>query len=82
MNDKDYMRRLSGGEPLAALLAGNAPWVWARAEVVCDSPYKSKFADGDEPGRRLRQRLGNAAQQCRSYYLVCSRHHCPARVGL
>jgi putative cardiolipin synthase len=47
MNDKDYMRRLAGGEPLRPLLAGNAAWTWARAEIVYDSPQKSKVEDGE-----------------------------------
>ncbi|MEP6997668.1 MAG: phospholipase D family protein [Betaproteobacteria bacterium] len=82
MNDKDYMRRLSGGEPLAALLAGNAPWVWARAEVVYDSPDKSKVEDGDEPGRLLRHRLGKAVEATRSELLIVSPYVVPGDSGM
>ena len=37
MSGKDYMARLSGGEPLRGLLAAKSPWAWAPAEIIYDS---------------------------------------------
>jgi putative cardiolipin synthase len=42
-----YEEKLAANEPLASVLAGQAPLDWARAEVAADSPYKGKqLADG------------------------------------
>jgi putative cardiolipin synthase len=82
MNGKDYMRRLAGGEPLRPLLAGNAPWVWAHAEIVYDSPQKSKVEDGDEPGRLLRHRLGKVVEAARSELLIVSPYVVPGDAGV
>jgi putative cardiolipin synthase len=82
MNDKDYMRRLAGGEPLRPLLGGNAPWVWARAEVVYDSPQKNKVEDGDEPGRLLRHRLGKRVEEARTELLIVSPYLVPGDAGV
>ena len=82
MNDKDYMRRLAGGEPLRPLLSANAPWVGARAEVVYDSPQKNKVQDGDEPGRLLRHRLGKRVEEARSELLIVSPYLVPGDAGV
>jgi putative cardiolipin synthase len=71
MSGKNYMSRLSAGQPLRSLLAAGAPWVWARAEVIYDSPDKSKVEDG-EPGRLLRHRLAKAVEGTRSELLIVS----------
>ncbi len=82
MSGKNYMGRLSGGEPLRDLVAGNAPWIWARAEVIYDSPDKSKVEDGDEPGRRLRHRLAKAVEASRSELLIVSPYVVPGDAGV
>ena len=82
MNDKDYMRRLAGGEPLRPLLAANATWVWVRAEVVYDSPQKNKVEDGDEPGRLLRHRLAKRVEETRSELLIVSPYLVPGDAGV
>ena len=82
MNAKDYMRKLAGGEPLRPLLAANAPWVWARGEVVYDSPEKNKVEDGDEPGRLLRHRLAKRVEDARSELLVVSPYLVPGDAGV
>ncbi|MBV8342065.1 MAG: phospholipase D family protein, partial [Gammaproteobacteria bacterium] len=44
----DYQAKLAAGEPLTGLLSGSLPLVWARTEVVCDSPDKgAKIARGE-----------------------------------
>ena len=40
-----------GREPLAAMLGGKSSLVWAKAEVIYDSPEKAKVQDGEQRGR-------------------------------
>jgi len=82
MSAKDYMTRLSGGEPLRALLAGKSPWVWAHAEFIYDSPEKAKVEGGDVPGRLLRHRLGKAVEATRSELTIVSPYVVPGDSGL
>lgn len=82
MSAKDYMKRLSAGEPLQAMLAGKSPWIWARAEIIYDSPDKSKVEDGDEPGRLLRHRLGKVVEGTRSELLIVSPYVVPGDSGV
>lgn len=79
---KDYMARLASGEPLRGLLAAKSPWVWAPAEIIYDSPAKSKVEDGDEPGRLLRLRLGKVVENTRSELLVVSPYVVPGDTGI
>ena len=37
----DYASRVATGEPLAGMIAGRLPLVWAHAQLVYDSPEKS-----------------------------------------
>ena len=82
VSGKDYMTRLSGGEPLRALLSGKSSWTWARAEIIYDSPAKSKVEDGDEPGRLLRHRLGKVVEATRSELLIVSPYVVPGEAGV
>ena len=54
--DAPYMRALAAGEPLAAMLAGKSSLVWAKAEVIYDSPEKAKVR-----GRRAERAPAAAA---------------------
>ena len=82
MSGKDYMARLAGGEPLGGMLSGKSPWVWARAEIIYDSPAKSKVEDGDEPGRLLRHRLGKVVESTKSELLIVSPYVVPGDSGI
>ena len=81
MSGKNYMSRLSGGQPWRSLLAAGAPWVWAHGEVIYDSPDKSKVEDG-EPGRLLRHRLAKAVEGTRSELLIVSPYVVPGDSGV
>ena len=80
--DKDYVRRLSTGEPLRTLLARESPWVWAHGELVYDSPQKAKVEAGDVPGHLLRARLAKAVEATRSELLVVSPYVVPGDAGM
>jgi putative cardiolipin synthase len=77
-----YMRTLAAGEPLAAMLSGKSSLVWAKAEVVYDSPEKAKVQDGDQGGRLLRHRLGEVAKQVRSELIIVSPYLVPGPAGM
>ncbi len=77
-----YMRTLAAGEPLASLLSGRSRLVWARAEVIYDSPEKAKVEDGEQGGRLLRKRLGEVARQVSSELIVVSPYLVPAPAGM
>ncbi|MEP6998250.1 MAG: phospholipase D-like domain-containing protein, partial [Betaproteobacteria bacterium] len=80
--DAPYMRMLAADEPLAAMLAGKTPLAWAKAEVIYDSPEKSKVEGGEQGGRLLRQRLGEVAKQVRSELIVVSPYLVPGSAGM
>jgi putative cardiolipin synthase len=77
-----YMKPLTAGEPLTAMLAGKSSLVWAKAEVIYDSPEKRKVQDGEQSGRLLRQRLGEVASQVQSELLIVSPYLVPGPAGM
>ena len=80
--DAPYMRKLAAGEPLAAMLTGKSSLVWAKAEVIYDSPEKAKVQDGEQSGRLLRQRLGEVAKQVQSELIIVSPYLVPGPAGM
>ncbi|MFZ3323812.1 MAG: phospholipase D family protein [Usitatibacter sp.] len=77
-----YLPSLSAGEPLAAMLAGESSLVWAKAEVIYDSPEKTKIEEGEQGGRLLRHRLGEVAKQVQSELIVVSPYLIPGPAGM
>ena len=80
--DAPYMKALAAGGPLAAMLDGKSPLVWAKAEVIYDSPEKAKVQDGEQGGRLLRQRLGEVAKQVQSELIIVSPYLVPGPAGM
>lgn len=82
MNGTDYLRQLATGEPLAGMTSGSTPLVWARAEVVCDSPDKAN-AEGREAFTWLNHGpVAQAAAAVRSELLVASPYFVPGDEGM
>jgi putative cardiolipin synthase len=77
-----YMRSLLAGEPLAAMMSGKSSLVWAKAEVIYDSPEKEKVQDGERSGRLLRHRLGEVAKQVQAELLIVSPYLVPGPAGM
>jgi putative cardiolipin synthase len=77
-----YLKALAAGEPLSAMLAGKSSLVWAKAEVIYDSPEKKKVEDGDQGGRLLRHRLGEVAKQVQSELIIVSPYLVPGPGGM
>ena len=61
MHDSDEERAIRTGNPLASLLDNDTGVVWAKAEVLADSPDKAGVEGGDEIGALFRRRLLRAA---------------------
>jgi putative cardiolipin synthase len=80
--DAPYMRTLAAGEPLAAMLGGKSSLVWAKAEVIYDSPEKGKVQDGEQRGRLLRHRLGEVANAVKAELLIVSPYLVPGPAGM
>jgi putative cardiolipin synthase len=77
-----YMRTLAAGEPLAAMLAGRSSLVWAKAELIYDSPEKAKVQEGEQGGRLLRHRLGEVAKAVQSELIIVSPYVVPGPRGM
>lgn len=67
----DYASRVAAGEPLAGVLSGSLPLVWARAQAVYDAPQKKLVEDGDQDGRLMRRSVSAAAAAVKSELLMC-----------
>jgi putative cardiolipin synthase len=80
--DAPYMRTLAAGEPLAAMIGGKSSLVWAKAEVIYDSPEKGKVQDGEQGGRLLRHRLGEVANGVKTELLIVSPYLVPVPAGM
>jgi putative cardiolipin synthase len=77
MHDSPQLKALRTGNPLAGLLNSDAGVVWAKAQVVADSPDKSSVEDGDTTGALLRKTLLEAANDVRSELLIVSPYFVP-----
>jgi cardiolipin synthase C len=82
MAGSPYVQRLAAGDPLTPILTGKSALVWAKGEVLYDSPEKSKVQSGEEPGRLLRTRLGAALKDVHSELLVVSPYLVPGDGGM
>lgn len=76
----DYARRLATSEPLAALLSGRIPLVWANAQVLYDSPDKAHVADNN--GKLIRDSLAKVARAVQSELLIVSPYFVPGKKGM
>lgn len=82
MAGSPYVVRLAAGDPLAPIVTSGSGLVWAKGEVLYDSPEKEKVENGDQPGRLLRKRLGEAIRGVKSELLVVSPYLVPGDGGV
>jgi cardiolipin synthase C len=82
MEGSTYTRPLSDGGPVANILSGKKPLIWARAEAIYDSPEKAKVEAGEQAGKLLRDRVERAAQAVRSELLIASPYLVPGDDGM
>ena len=75
--ETDLGRAIRSGKPFAGLMAGDAGLVWAKAQVIADSPDKASVEGGDAIGALLRRRLLEAAAEVKSELLIVSPYFVP-----
>jgi putative cardiolipin synthase len=80
--DTDFVRRQLSGEPLAGMLSGKSPLVWANSAVVFDSPEKSKVEKGEIVGRLMHRSMVKAAATSSSEVVIVSPYLVPGPEGL
>jgi putative cardiolipin synthase len=73
----DYRAKLDSGEPLAGILAGRLPLIWAHAQVVCDSPDKGKSHNAAEDSR-IYQPVARAVAGVQTELLMVSPYVVPS----
>lgn len=81
MHDSDEERAIRTGNPLASLLDNDTGVVWAKAEVLADSPDKAGVEGGDEIGALFRRRLLRAAADVKEDLLIVSPYFIPGAKG-
>jgi cardiolipin synthase C len=77
-----YTLALQRDALLGGMLGGATALVWAKAEVIYDSPEKAKVEAGELAGRLLRKRLGDFASQVRGELIVVSPYVIPGPAGM
>lgn len=78
----DYAGRIASGEPLAGLLSGKLPLVWAPALVVCDSPDKSRIEKGERVGKLMHRAVARNVAEVKSELLMVSPYLIPGTEGM
>jgi cardiolipin synthase C len=81
MRQSDEERAIRTGQPLASLLASDSAVVWAKAEVLADSPDKASVEGGDAVGALFRRRLLEAAAEVKTELLIVSPYFVPGEKG-
>ena len=72
-----YFERAESGEPLAGILAGSLPLVWAPARVIFDSPDKKNVVAGVAAGRLMYEPIAAAARASNVELLMVTPYFIP-----
>jgi cardiolipin synthase C len=78
----DYASRVATGEPLAAMIAGRLPLIWANAQLVYDSPEKKRVADGEMVGKLMHRSVAETAAAVQSELLMVTPYFIPGDAGM
>lgn len=78
----DYASRIAKGEPLAGMLSGKLPLVWAPAQVICDSPDKKSVENGWVVGRLMHRPVAKAVETVQSELLMITPYLIPGQEGM
>lgn len=82
MDGSAYARPARDGGPVANVLSGKTPLIWAKGEAIYDSPEKAKVESGEQAGKLLRERVVSTAAAARSEVLLASPYLVPGDEGL
>ena len=75
-----YTEKLATGEPLAGLMSGALPLVWADAQFVSDAPDKKKLAAaGTRVGNLMYKPVAEMARRVKSELLIVSPYFVPSK---
>jgi putative cardiolipin synthase len=75
----NYQAKLDSGEPLAGMIAGREPLIWANARVICDSPEKKQGGQVPGAGSLLYEPIAHAVAQVQSELLLVSPYIVPSQ---
>jgi putative cardiolipin synthase len=78
----DYAARIALGEPFTGMLSEKSSLVWARAQVVCDSPEKKRVEKGWMVGRLMHRPVAKAVEAVQSELLMITPYLIPGREGM
>jgi putative cardiolipin synthase len=75
----NYTQKLATGEPLAGVLAGQLPLVWAEAQFLCDPPDKKSAVAGSRVGALIYKPVAQLATQAHSELIVVTPYLVPSK---
>jgi len=75
----NYSEKLATGEPLAGIMSGQLPLVWANSRFVCDSVDKKSVVAGKKVGDLMYEPVAQMAAQVQSELLVVTPYFVPAK---
>ncbi|MES2295524.1 MAG: phospholipase D family protein [Pseudomonadota bacterium] len=80
---KSYVTRIASGEPLAGVLSGQLPLIWANARLVGDRPDKpSAPQEGDRGPALMHGAVVEASAAAQSELLMVTPYLIPGREGM
>lgn len=82
MDGTDYASRVATGQPFAGMISGGLPLVWARAQVVYDSPDKRRVEKGEMVGQLMHRTVAEAAAAVQSELLMVTPYLIPGNDGV
>jgi putative cardiolipin synthase len=75
----NYQQKLATNEPLAGILSGEVPLVWAAAQFVCDPPDKKSAVAGLRVGDLMYEPLAKLLRQTQSELIVVTPYFVPTK---
>src|SRR6185436_9142146 len=78
----DYASRVATGEPLAAMLSGRLPLVWAQAQLIYDSPNKKEVSKDGMVGRLMHRPVAAAVAAVQTELLMTTPYLIPGDEGM
>ncbi|HEY6483329.1 MAG TPA: phospholipase D family protein [Steroidobacteraceae bacterium] len=75
----NYAQKLATGEPLAGLLSGELPIIWADARFVSDPVDKKAVVDGGRVGDLMYKPVAEVARRVKSELLIVSPYFVPTK---
>ncbi len=78
----DYGSRVATGQPLADMLSGKLPLVWASAQLVYDSPDKKRVGKGEVAGKLMYKQVAAAVAAVNTELLMITPYLIPGAAGM